>query len=152
MEKNKRKMGWEGVRDAVNNLSKEDLFNWLQDNLVFPDEWSLDTADARTLPDKIYSVLYEKSRVDGVRVLYEDEWPIDELVILADREADMELKKERKNIFTGIVMQLQDKHWSFDGDTLIGKLEIHKDFMIKEGLLPKHKNENPNLLSSTNER
>ena len=54
MEKNKRKMGWEGVRDAVNNLSKEDLFNWLQDNLVFPGEWSLDTADARTLPDKIY--------------------------------------------------------------------------------------------------
>ena len=145
MEK-KRKIGWEEVRDAVNNLSKEDLFNWLQDNLVFPDEWSLDTANARTLPDKIYSVLYEKSRVDGVRVLYEDEWPIDELVILTDREAEMELKKERKNIFAEIVMQLQDKHWSFDGDTLVGKLEIHKDFMIEEGLLFEPKNENHNLI------
>lgn len=35
----------------------------------------------KTLEEHIYSILYKKSKIDGVRVLYEDEWPIDELVI-----------------------------------------------------------------------
>lgn len=45
------------------------------------------------LNKKIYDTLYEKSRVDGVRVLYEDEWPIDELIGLFESEVE-KAKKE----------------------------------------------------------
>jgi len=31
------------------------------------------------LQGKIYDVLYKKSKVDGVRIVYEDEWPLTEL-------------------------------------------------------------------------
>lgn len=38
------------------------------------------------LKDKIYKVLYEKSRVDVIRLINEDEWPINELVSLIKQE------------------------------------------------------------------
>lgn len=34
--------------------------------------------------DKIYTILYKNSTVDGVRVLYEDEWPLEELTQLVE--------------------------------------------------------------------
>lgn len=40
----------------------------------------------QTIHDEIYNILYEHSTVDGVRVLYEDQWPVDEIV-QAIREA-----------------------------------------------------------------
>lgn len=52
--------------------------------------------------EQIYNILHAKSKVDIVRVLYEDEWPVEELVnlisqaIIADREKLVErLEKEK---------------------------------------------------------
>lgn len=40
------------------------------------------------LKDLIYKILYDKSRVDGIRLINEDEWPIDELVKVVLEEKD----------------------------------------------------------------
>jgi len=42
------------------------------------------------LRDEIYQILYDKSRVDGIRLINEDEWPIDELEhLVRQREDDL---------------------------------------------------------------
>jgi hypothetical protein len=50
-------------------------------------------SKSTTLDTEIYKILYKSSRVDGVRVLYEDEWPINELKALIQREVEKARKK-----------------------------------------------------------
>ena len=38
------------------------------------------------IKEKIYDILYKKSRVDVISFINEDEWPIDELSSLIDEE------------------------------------------------------------------
>lgn len=40
------------------------------------------TQDEAKLKEQIYKTLFDKSRVDGTRLINEDEWPIDELLDL----------------------------------------------------------------------
>ena len=45
-------------------------------------------GDCKTMPDKLYNILYEKSKVYGVRVLYEEDFPLDELTEFIQQEID----------------------------------------------------------------
>jgi len=45
-------------------------------------------GDCKTMPDKLYNILYEKSKVYGVRVLYEEDFPLDELTEFIQQELD----------------------------------------------------------------
>jgi len=38
------------------------------------------------LEEEIYKLLYERSTVDGVRLIHEDEWPIKEIAELINRD------------------------------------------------------------------
>jgi hypothetical protein len=78
------------------------------------------------LEKDIYDILYSKSRVDGVRVLYEDEWPIEELIALMQARAlpvantgtdkdqlerDRELLEEASNSIRNAGMMRVQKYW-----------------------------------------
>lgn len=63
------------------------------------------------LTDKIYKILFDKSKVDVVRVLYEDEWPIDELANLISHQREEvieEIDKELDSIFSDFDMNLHE--------------------------------------------
>ncbi len=45
------------------------------------------------LKDQIYKILYKNSTVDGVRILHEDVWPIDELAALLQQIEEEAYKK-----------------------------------------------------------
>ena len=45
-------------------------------------------GDCKTMPDTLYNILYEKSKVYGVRVLYEEDFPLDELTEFIQQEID----------------------------------------------------------------
>ncbi len=55
-------------------------------------------TDREKLMEKIYSILYKKSRVDGIRLINEDEWPIDELSALLTSEVERVIGKDERHI------------------------------------------------------
>ena len=52
------------------------------------DKKEKEQLNPKTMPDKLYNILYEKSEVQGVRVLYEEDFPLDELVEFIQQEID----------------------------------------------------------------
>ena len=46
-----------------------------------------------TLRKKIYDLLFEKSTVDGVRLIHEDRWPVDKLHNLFKQEMEKEVEE-----------------------------------------------------------
>ena len=53
-------------------------------------------GDCKTMPDTLYNILYEKSKVYGVRVLYEEDFPLDELTEFIQQEIDRAREEGRK--------------------------------------------------------
>ena len=66
------------IDDPDKMVTNEQLLTWLEPS---DKNGQLKDWDQRVLEvgDEIYSILYEKSVVKIVRVLYEDEWPVEEL-------------------------------------------------------------------------
>ena len=55
-------------------------------------------GDCKTMPDTLYNILYEKSKVYGVRVLYEEDFPLDELTEFIQQEIDRVREEQNKKI------------------------------------------------------
>lgn len=67
-------------------------------------------GEEQTLPDlkkRIYDLLYKNSTVDGVRILHEDVWPIDELSDLFESYASARVKEDRERL-----AELAHEQWS----------------------------------------
>ena len=62
------------------------------------DKKAYEQLNPKTMPDKLYNILYEKSEVQGVRVLYEEDFPLDELVEFIQQEIDRAREEQNKKI------------------------------------------------------
>lgn len=60
----------------------------------------------------IYQLLYEKSRVDGIRYCNEDEWPIDEIANLVEEQIRKAKKEAVEDFFVYFKNKLGlSEHW-----------------------------------------
>ena len=62
------------------------------------DKKEKEQLNPKTMPDKLYNILYEKSEVQGVRVLYEEDFPLDELVEFIQQEIDRAREERTEKI------------------------------------------------------
>ena len=94
-------------RKDKNFRSQEDIDRTDYTNYPYGKEWISTTKmdkkekeqlNPKTMPDKLYNILYEKSEVQGVRVLYEEDFPLDELVEFIQQEIDRAREEQNKKI------------------------------------------------------
>lgn len=81
------------------------------------------------LKKEIYDILYEKSRVDGIRLLNEDDWPIEQIESLARKYAKscVPEKKETKVVDGKIVSYEEDDiyGWGDGYNQSIQEMEVN---------------------------
>jgi len=117
-------------RKDKNFRSQEDIDRTDYTNYPYGKEWisttkmdkkAYEQLNPKTMPDKLYNILYEKSEVQGVRVLYEEDFPLDELVEFIQQEIDRAREETLNDFWTYFdegkseLLELEDKgHMSLE--------------------------------------
>ena len=84
-------------------------------------------GDCKTMPDTLYNILYEKSKVYGVRVLYEEDFPLDELTEFIQQEIDRAKEEGRKRLVNTIRRAIKEN--MNNGDTEDRHIQIDLDIV-----------------------